>query len=33
MVTSAGTNGQLVTDIDYTLDRRTGRFASISPRT
>ncbi|GAB3139772.1 bifunctional metallophosphatase/5'-nucleotidase [Micromonospora sonneratiae] len=32
VVTSAGTNGQLVTDIDYTLDRRTGRFAEISAR-
>jgi 5'-nucleotidase len=32
VVTSAGTNGQLITDTDYTLDRRTGRFASISAR-
>ena len=30
MVTSAGTNGRLVTDIDCTLDRRTGKFAAIS---
>ena len=30
VVTSAGTNGQLITDIDYTLDRRTGRFAEIT---
>ena len=29
VVTSAGTNGQLITDIDYTLDRRTGRFAEV----
>ncbi|GAB3953604.1 bifunctional metallophosphatase/5'-nucleotidase [Micromonospora vulcania] len=32
VVTSAGTNGQLVTDIDYSLDRRSGRFTSISAR-
>jgi 5'-nucleotidase len=32
VVTSAGSNGQLITDIDYTLDRRTGRFAEISAR-
>ncbi|HEU4425272.1 MAG TPA: 5'-nucleotidase C-terminal domain-containing protein, partial [Pilimelia sp.] len=32
VVTSAGSNGQLVTDIDYTLDRRTGRFASAQAR-
>ncbi|GAA1601636.1 bifunctional metallophosphatase/5'-nucleotidase [Actinoplanes couchii] len=30
VVTSAGNNGQLVTDIDYTLDKRTGRFAGIT---
>ncbi|UQU64072.1 bifunctional metallophosphatase/5'-nucleotidase [Couchioplanes caeruleus] len=30
VVTSAGTNGQLVTDIDYSIDRRTGRFAEIT---
>jgi 5'-nucleotidase len=30
VVTSAGSNGQLITDIDYTLDRHTGRFAEIS---
>jgi 5'-nucleotidase len=29
VVTSAGTNGQLITDIDYSLDRRTGRFAEV----
>jgi 5'-nucleotidase len=32
VVTSAGTNGQLITDIDYSLDRRTGRFASITAK-
>jgi 5'-nucleotidase len=32
VVTSAGSNGQLITDIDYTLDRRTGKFASITAR-
>jgi 5'-nucleotidase len=32
MVTSAGSNGQIVSDIDYTLDRRTGRFAEITAR-
>jgi 5'-nucleotidase len=32
VVTSAGTNGQLVTDIDYSLDKRSGRFASISAK-
>ena len=32
VVTSAGSNGQLITDIDYTLDRTTGRFAEISAR-
>jgi 5'-nucleotidase len=30
VVTSAGTNGQVITDTDYALDRRTGRFASVS---
>jgi 5'-nucleotidase len=29
VVTSAGTNGQLITDIDYTLDRRSGKFAEV----
>ncbi|BBH66105.1 bifunctional metallophosphatase/5'-nucleotidase [Actinoplanes sp. OR16] len=29
VVTSAGTNGQIVTDIDYSLDSRTGRFVDI----
>ncbi|HWH01318.1 MAG TPA: bifunctional metallophosphatase/5'-nucleotidase [Pilimelia sp.] len=32
VVTSAGSNGQLVTDIDFTLDRRTGRFAGARAR-
>jgi 5'-nucleotidase len=32
VVTSAGTNGQLITDIDYGLDRRTGRFATITAK-
>jgi 5'-nucleotidase len=32
VVTSAGTNGQLITDTDYALDRRTGRFASITAK-
>jgi 5'-nucleotidase len=32
VVTSAGTNGQLITDIDYSLDRRSGRFAEITAR-
>jgi 5'-nucleotidase len=32
VVTSAGTNGQLITDTDYALDRRTGKFASISAK-
>jgi 5'-nucleotidase len=32
VVTSAGANGQLITDIDYTLDRRSGRFAAITAR-
>jgi 5'-nucleotidase len=32
VLTSAGSNGQLITDIDYTLDRRTGTFASITAK-
>ncbi|MFC7534828.1 bifunctional metallophosphatase/5'-nucleotidase [Actinoplanes sp. GCM10030250] len=32
VVTSAGTNGQLVTDIDYTLDKRTGKFVEITAK-
>ncbi|AGZ39302.1 bifunctional metallophosphatase/5'-nucleotidase [Actinoplanes friuliensis] len=32
VVTSAGTNGQLVTDIDYSIDRRTGRFAEVTAK-
>jgi 5'-nucleotidase len=32
VVTSAGSNGQLITDIDYSIDRRTGRFAAITAR-
>jgi 5'-nucleotidase len=30
VVTSAGNNGQLITNIDYSIDRLTGRFAQIS---
>ncbi|MEV6634268.1 bifunctional metallophosphatase/5'-nucleotidase [Actinoplanes sp. NPDC051470] len=32
VVTSAGSNGQLITDIDYTLDKRTRKFAAIAAR-
>jgi 5'-nucleotidase len=32
VVTSAGTNGQLITDIDWSVDRRTGRFADITAK-
>jgi 5'-nucleotidase len=32
VVTSAGTNGQLITDIDYSLNKRTGKFADITAR-
>ncbi|MDQ0367066.1 bifunctional metallophosphatase/5'-nucleotidase [Catenuloplanes indicus] len=32
VVTSAGSNGTLITDIDYALDRRTGKFAEITAR-
>jgi 5'-nucleotidase len=32
VVTSAGSFGTLVTDIDYTLDRRSGKFTSIEAR-
>src|SRR3982751_446537 len=32
VVTSAGTNGQLITDIDYAIDRRTGRFAEVTAK-
>jgi 5'-nucleotidase len=32
VVTSAGSNGQLITDIDYTIDRRTGRFGEITAK-
>ena len=32
VVTSAGSNGQLITDIDFTLDRRTGKFAEVAAR-
>ncbi|WP_431903730.1 bifunctional metallophosphatase/5'-nucleotidase [Micromonospora carbonacea] len=32
VVTSAGNNGQLITDVDYSLNRRTGRFTGISAR-
>lgn len=30
VVTSAGTNGQLITDIDYSVDKRSGRFTDIT---
>ena len=30
VVTSAGSNGTLITDIGFTLDRRTKRFATVS---
>jgi 5'-nucleotidase len=30
VVTSAGANGTLITDVDFTLDRRTGRYSSIA---
>ncbi|MFI5935630.1 bifunctional metallophosphatase/5'-nucleotidase [Actinoplanes sp. NPDC051494] len=32
VVTSAGTVGQLITDIDYSIDRRTGKFATITAK-
>ena len=32
VVTSAGNNGQLITDIDYSVDRRSGKFTEISAR-
>jgi 5'-nucleotidase len=32
MLTSAGSNGQLISDIDYTLDKRTRRFTEITAR-
>ena len=32
VVTSAGTNGQLITDIDWSIDRRNGRFAEITAK-
>jgi 5'-nucleotidase len=32
VVTSAGSNGQLITDIDYTLDVRTRKFAEITAK-
>jgi 5'-nucleotidase len=32
VVTSAGTNGQLITDTDYTIDKRTGKFAEITAK-
>jgi len=32
VVTSAGSVGQIVTDIDYTLDPRTGKFAEITAK-
>ncbi|MCA2218575.1 bifunctional metallophosphatase/5'-nucleotidase [Jidongwangia harbinensis] len=32
VVTSAGNNGQIITDVAYTLDRRSGRFAEVDAR-
>ncbi|MFG1607286.1 bifunctional metallophosphatase/5'-nucleotidase [Actinoplanes sp. NPDC049265] len=32
VVTSAGSNGQLITDIDYTLDKRTRKFGAITAK-
>jgi len=32
VVTSAGTNGQIITDTDWSIDRRTGRFAEITAK-
>ncbi|MFI7598565.1 bifunctional metallophosphatase/5'-nucleotidase [Actinoplanes sp. NPDC049681] len=32
VVTSAGTNGQLITDIDYSIDRRSGRFSEVTAK-
>ncbi|MEV6299382.1 bifunctional metallophosphatase/5'-nucleotidase [Actinoplanes sp. NPDC051861] len=32
VVTSAGSNGQLITDIDYTLDKRTGKFLDVTAK-
>ncbi|GAA4688769.1 bifunctional metallophosphatase/5'-nucleotidase [Phytohabitans rumicis] len=32
VVTSAGSNGVLVTDIDFTLDKRSGKFAEVAAR-
>jgi len=32
VVTSAGSNGQLITDIDYAINRRTGRFAEVTAK-
>jgi 5'-nucleotidase len=32
VVTSAGTNGQLITDIDYSINKRTGRFAEVTAK-
>ncbi|MFC0526359.1 bifunctional metallophosphatase/5'-nucleotidase [Phytohabitans kaempferiae] len=32
VVTSAGSNGVLVTDIDFTLDKRSGKFTEIAAR-
>ncbi|GIF19357.1 bifunctional metallophosphatase/5'-nucleotidase [Paractinoplanes tereljensis] len=32
VVTSAGTNGQLITDIDYSIDKRSGKFAAITAK-
>jgi 5'-nucleotidase len=32
VVTSAGTNGQVISDIDYSIDKRSGRFSEITAR-
>jgi 5'-nucleotidase len=32
VITSAGSNGQLITDIDYAIDQRTGRFAEVTAK-
>ncbi|GIF12370.1 bifunctional metallophosphatase/5'-nucleotidase [Actinoplanes teichomyceticus] len=32
VVTSAGSNGQLITDIDWSVDRRSGRFTEITAK-
>jgi 5'-nucleotidase len=32
VVTSAGSNGQLITDIDYSINRKTGKFTTITAK-